>query len=213
MTTNESISDELLCAYMDNELELPARQQLEQQLAESEALQDRLQALVEADTLVRQAFTQRAPLHSGSTGIPAPVTPLPHRNFFKQAGGLLAASVVGIAIGINVPFNNAIEGEMATQWSAQQTLSRSLESQPQFQSTMESNISGVAVQWSNPDQSPSRLLPVRTYKTGSGTYCREFLLEDSHEQVNGVVCRTPEGSWQIVNMQYNQLEGIPNIKI
>ncbi|RRJ84308.1 hypothetical protein [Aestuariirhabdus litorea] len=210
MSVREPISDELLCAYMDNELDLPTRQRLEQQLGEDETLRDRLQALVEADTLVRQAFNQRTPIHASGTQLSTPTSGA--GGWFARAGGLLAASVAGLVIGMNLPASTG-SGASPAQWSPQQTLSRSLENLPQFQNTMERNISGVAQPWSNPDQPDGRLLPVRTYRTGSGTYCREFLLEDPNERVTGVVCRTPQGHWQIVDMQYSQRGNSPNLKI
>jgi surface antigen len=62
---------------------------------------------------------------------------------------------------------------------------------------------GAATPWRNPDSgSYGTVTPVHTYATADG-YCREFQhkakIGGRNEQVWGTACRTPDGSWQVIN--------------
>jgi len=72
------------------------------------------------------------------------------------------------------------------------------------QKALETAPSGSAVAWQNPDSGHSgTVTPVRTYQTGSGSYCREYqqtvTINGRQEKAYGTACRQPDGSWKIVN--------------
>ncbi len=72
-----------------------------------------------------------------------------------------------------------------------------------FQYALENNQSNVASNWVNPDTGLSGgTVPVRTYQTPDGVYCREFVqtiyIGGKPEQGYGTACRQQDGSWKIV---------------
>jgi len=66
----------------------------------------------------------------------------------------------------------------------------------------ESNRTGQASSWSNPDSGNSgTITPTKTYQGASGQYCREYqqtiTVGGEKHQAYGTACRQPDGSWQI----------------
>lgn len=71
------------------------------------------------------------------------------------------------------------------------------------QQAFESNRSGTTSSWKNPDSGASgSITPTRTYES-NGRHCREYNqtvnIGGKTERAHGTACRTPDGSWQIVN--------------
>ena len=69
--------------------------------------------------------------------------------------------------------------------------------------TLETGRSGRTVAWTDPDtRGRASVTPVRTYRTASGQYCREFTTTGNiggyEEDLYGTACRMPDGSWQRV---------------
>jgi surface antigen len=72
------------------------------------------------------------------------------------------------------------------------------------QTALESNRSGQASSWNNPDSGHSgTVTPTRTYQTASGGPCREYqqtvTIDGKTEQAYGRACRQSDGSWKITN--------------
>lgn len=68
---------------------------------------------------------------------------------------------------------------------------------------LESNKSGSASTWRNPDSGASgTITPTKTYEK-SGRYCREYTqtinVGGKTEKGYGTACRQPDGSWEVVN--------------
>lgn len=68
----------------------------------------------------------------------------------------------------------------------------------------ESNRSGQASTWHNPDSGNSGVItPTRTYQDAGGAYCREYTqsikVGGQTKQGYGTACRQPDGSWQVQN--------------
>ena len=81
---------------------------------------------------------------------------------------------------------------------------QSMKVDEQVMSSLESNRDGQASRWQDPNAGVSAsTLPLRTYQTASGQYCREFQQEitvDAEVQrAYGTACRQPDGSWKIVS--------------
>jgi surface antigen len=70
------------------------------------------------------------------------------------------------------------------------------------QQAFESNRTGQAATWSNPDSGNSgSVTPTRTYQLADGQYCREYTQDiyigGEKHQTYGTACRQPDGSWKI----------------
>lgn len=70
------------------------------------------------------------------------------------------------------------------------------------QRALESNRTGVASTWNNPDTGASGVItPAKTYEE-HGRYCREYTqtvrVGNKAQEAYGKACRNPDGTWQIV---------------
>ena len=98
--------------------------------------------------------------------------------------GVLVGGLVGNQIG------KALTCE--DQHQVQNTTQRTLETQP----------SGTAVAWNNPDSgNRGTVTPTQTYQTANGTYCRNFeqtvTVNGRTETGTGTACRNANGGWDI----------------
>lgn len=71
------------------------------------------------------------------------------------------------------------------------------------QYALESNRSGQASTWRNPDSGHyGTITPMRTYNDPSGDVCREYTqtiyVGGKRQEGYGRACRAPDGTWQIV---------------
>jgi surface antigen len=69
---------------------------------------------------------------------------------------------------------------------------------------LESNRTGQASTWSNPDSgNAGTITPIRTYQAPSGQNCREYRhdvrIGDRNETVIGTACRQTDGTWKVVS--------------
>jgi len=70
------------------------------------------------------------------------------------------------------------------------------------QAVLERYPSGTVGVWIDPETGTTgTITPIRTYRSASGTYCREFLSEmeraNRKSRENAVGCRTGDGVWEI----------------
>jgi surface antigen len=108
--------------------------------------------------------------------------------FHASPAGIVAGALAGGLLG-GVIGNHL---DAADHRKAEQAAQRALEQAP----------SGTAVAWHNPDSGHSgTVTPVRTYKSGSGQYCREYqqtvTIGGEKHQAYGTACRQPDGSWKV----------------
>ena len=66
----------------------------------------------------------------------------------------------------------------------------------------ESNRTGQAASWKNPDSGNSgSITPTRTYQASSGQYCREYrqdvVIDGELQEAYGTACRQPDNTWKI----------------
>jgi hypothetical protein len=69
-----------------------------------------------------------------------------------------------------------------------------------LQRTLEETQSGLALRWGNNSSGNSgSVTPIRTYRTATGTYCREYVeiirIGRDSESYTGVACRGADGVW------------------
>ena len=74
--------------------------------------------------------------------------------------------------------------------------------QQQVNRTLETMPSNRPVSWQNPDSGHQyQMVAQPAFQTNQGTYCREFLTEayihNQVEQMYGMACRQPDGSWKV----------------
>ena len=74
------------------------------------------------------------------------------------------------------------------------------------QQVLESNRTGQASSWVNPDTGNQvAVVPTKTYQADSGQYCREYQTDvtvgGQKERAYGTACRQPDGSWKIVSQR------------
>ena len=72
---------------------------------------------------------------------------------------------------------------------------------PILQTVLETQPTGVATAWRDPDGTVSgQVTPTRTYQIAGGQYCREYqqtvVIDGQTQQAYGRACRQPDGSWQ-----------------
>ena len=72
------------------------------------------------------------------------------------------------------------------------------------QSALESQKTGQASTWSNPDTGHSgTITPTKTYTSADGMPCRDFnqtiYVDGKYEEVKGSACRQPDGTWKPVS--------------
>jgi surface antigen len=101
-------------------------------------------------------------------------------------GGALLGGLVGAAVGDRM--------DAADKRQQAQAAQKALETTP----------SGKSVAWRNPDTGNNgTVMPVRTYRSTSGQYCREYqqtiTVGGQTHQAYGTACRQPDGSWKIVS--------------
>ena len=70
------------------------------------------------------------------------------------------------------------------------------------QRAFETNRTGQASTWKNPDSGNSgSITPTKTYQSAGGQYCREYqqtiTVGGEKHQAYGTACRQPDGSWKI----------------
>ena len=99
--------------------------------------------------------------------------------------GTLAGALLGQDIGRTL--------DKADKMAMQQNAQYALEHAP----------TNTATTWRNPDSgNAGALMPVETYQSKSGEYCREYrqtvLIGGEQQQAYGTACRQPDGSWKII---------------
>jgi surface antigen len=72
------------------------------------------------------------------------------------------------------------------------------------QNAFESNRSGTASSWTNPDSGHSgTVTPLNVTQRSDGRYCREYRqsinVGGKVQEGYGTACRQPDGSWQVIN--------------
>jgi surface antigen len=204
----KAIDDNTLIAYLDGELDDAAAAGVEKRLARDPALSSRVEEFRRGDDLLRAAFNQSMLEANPPKRAPAALNAEKRRvrRIPRQWGPLplaLAASLAVLLIGGLtglVTLDTLVEREFE-----RQALIKANDNRAMVQARMnalENEISGTDVSWTNPDSgSFGKMTPVRTWRTKSGQYCREFHESATMDGVTnverGVACRTADGLWKV----------------
>ena len=194
------IDDTTLAAYMDGELDLVASRQVERALAQDAALQERLERMRAADAAVRAAFDRVAQLPAPP--LRAPVVAM-HGAHGARGRWLLPLSVAASLLALTCTGLVAYQlGQLRQERLARVEEARAAAMDSAFQRVIDQELSGTTVQWQSPDGGAhAEFTPVRTWRTETGRYCREFtelrVVEGRRREQGGVACRNDDGRWQV----------------
>jgi hypothetical protein len=196
------LNDELLCAYMDGELDPEMRVRVEQALLDDAGARVRLERMRAADERLKaeiplQAVRPNDPLserilHDGPIG---PVVSTRKRGRVGLGAALtaFAAGVGGIVVGFVLARSqeSKVVPVVASVASPSTSLSGASSSQLLI-ATLENGESGKAVV-----EGERSVQIILTFAADDGRYCRTFGARDASASAEGVACRT-NGQWQVI---------------
>jgi len=198
-----------LVAYADGEIDAQQAREIEKRLIQDPAAQALVGDLREGAALLRAAFSE--PLHEA---LPSRLHETIDREIAarrardgKPAGRngwlplALAASVAALVVGLSASYfltDRQLELALVRLETMERLDRQHLEAA--INRSLEMNVSGVALDWQNPDTGSRGLVtPIRTFKSKAGQWCREYeatLAAERGERVRrAIACRTPEGLW------------------
>lgn len=199
------INDQILMSYVDGELDEAMTRAVEAELGENAALRARVQDYRRNDSLLKAAFKQS--MLEGQRPVTFPF-PVPGRTEASTSrwGYLplaLAASIAILAIGAVTGFaviDSLVEHKLARRVEMNQRDLRAIDSTRT--EALEKKVSGTEVSWKSPDSGNFGIfVPVRTWRTKTGQFCREFEGTTSIDGIDttqyGVACRTNDDHWKV----------------
>lgn len=197
MSERFELNDELLCAYMDGELDPEMRVRVEQALVDDAGARVRLERMRVADERLKaeiplQAVQSNDPLSARILGR-RPVPPVSRPARWPVAISALAAGISGIVVGFVL--SRSQEPKVVPVVAAVTSTSTSLSGASSKQlllATLESGESGKAAV-----EGERAVQIILTFEADDGRYCRTFGARDAHASAEGVACRT-NGQWQVI---------------
>jgi hypothetical protein len=191
------LNDELLCAYMDGELDPEMRARVEQALVDDAGARVRLERMRVADERLKseiplQAVQPNDPLSARILG-GKPVPPVSRPTRWGVAISALAAGISGIVVGFVLA--RAQETKVVPIVASVTSPSTSLSGASSNQlllATLENGESGKAAV-----EGDRAVQIILTFEADDGRYCRTFGARDASASAEGVACRTA-GQWQVV---------------
>jgi surface antigen len=198
------ISEELLVAYVDGELDAASARQVEAALATDAEARQCVRELRESAALLRGAFQGK------------PETPIPGRLLATIAGAVengrhqsrrrvpmaLAASLAAVAMGLSSGY---VLSEFRVRQAVERIEANRIEDRRTIEAAvaeaLEKRLSGAAIEWSNPGSGlHGAVTPTRTFRDAAGQWCREYeetiRSGDDVEHRRGIACRTGNGEWK-----------------
>lgn len=187
----DNLNDDVLCAYLDDELSPEARIELERRLLSEPGARVRLDRFRDNDARLRRAFAlpnegasdPLLRLLAGDAGAVAspPSAVRPNARWRRVAAPLalaMAATVAGLAIGLGMRDDAATDTE-----TVDPRLSAAL------QTALDRQLSGRS-------EAGTRIL--FSFRRADGAACRQFETFAAVGGAEGVACRRAEGGWALV---------------
>lgn len=173
------LNDELLCAYLDDELDAATRQQVAAALAADAGAQLRVQRMREADRELKAALPLPDDDHFAAAMQARILGRAPAYSWRRVVlPWATAAGIVGLLGGYMLP--GALESNRAGIELVQLA--------PAVQATLETRPSG---------KTPGALSVVLTFRAGDSRYCRVFRAASADGAGEGLACRSGNGTWQL----------------
>lgn len=208
------VSDELLMAYVDGELDPDQARLVEGRLATDEALKERIKPFV--------ATRQLATLYKAPMDLPPPArvvsvlaeTPVAHRpptradrlldilrdGSFASLSVLMPLRMAGV-LGLGAMLGWAAHmtsGRNATAGTEIAMVEGALVAVKTLYDTLESSVTATGVVSGAPGGDARTLWVTATFLATTGSYCREFAIGPSHaSRYRGLGCRRADGVWEI----------------
>jgi hypothetical protein len=203
---NGEVSDDTLCAYLDDELEPAERSEVERAIAENAELRARLEALRRADAALTTAFDPAilGPTPDRLRDIvekgPGPATVLPFRRrglpaLSNEVWRLPVAAAMALAVGVA----SFAAGRLTT--GGEPVLVAILESDRTLGAALDRTPSAEARRFGTAD-----LTPVASFRSADGRFCREFEIAGTDGGATGVACRNADG-WTVEALVAAEPEG------
>jgi anti-sigma factor RsiW len=200
------LNDELLCAYMDGELDPEMRVRVERALLDDAGARVRLERMRAADERLKAEI----PLQAAQPDDPlsarildgkeiAPSGSLPRGRERGRVGGwsvaisALAAGLTGVVVGFVLSRSQEpkVVPVVASVVPASPSLSGA-SSNELLLATLENGESGKAAV-----EGARSVQIILTFESDDGRYCRAFGARDASAAAEGVACRTA-GQWQVI---------------
>ena len=195
-----TIDDTMLAAFMDGELDGTDKRAVEVAIDANPTLRSRLERLRSVDGLVRAAFAQVADLRTPPLRAPVVAAVATRGPRTRWQVPLAAAASLLVLVATGAGFYHL--GQQEQRYIAQTREVDAAAAAQAFQRVTESELSGTTVKWRSPrGDSTAEFTPVRTWRTETGRYCREFSetrFRDGVKRVEGgIACRGDDGSWKV----------------
>lgn len=228
MTQTINLEDSLLNAYVDDELALAERQLVEDAIREDAEVASRIEVLRANDDLLRDALRPALEMPAPALVPAFPDGNAPDGDtvgppsehwldWLRSMTGLdsLTPVAVGFASGVlgtllvagavllpGAPGDKLADAGRGTNSPATPGGDSEALRAQSLEHALETEVSGTAVSWRNPDRAEhGEVVPVRTYKSSAGRYCRDFteVITRGGETVKerGVACREDTGTWRV----------------
>lgn len=196
MSERFELNDELLCAYMDGELDAAARARVEQALLDDAGARVRLERMRVADERLRAeiplpALQPNDPLSRRILGGETKVSGMRPSLRWGVAITALAAGISGVVVGFVLSRSQEPPAAPIVASALSPSLSGASSSRLLL-ATLENGESGKAAV--EGDRSVQIIL---TFESEDGRYCRAFGSRDAKAAAEGVACRDG-GQWQVV---------------
>jgi surface antigen len=198
MGMREAVSFERLMAYADGELGDAEARQVEAAVAADAELAASLAGLREQDALLRSAINPYMQHASTAAADAILQARSPVRRQGWRIPTAIAASIAGTLLAVAA-------GWLVADYRAEKRIAALEAEQAEMlamvSDALEKQLSGESVSWEDPATGlQASVLPLRTFKTQSGQWCREYLRTvaegDQVEEHRAVACRQGEGDWR-----------------
>lgn len=198
----ERLDPARLEAYADGELDAAAMSETAEQLMQDPDALARVRALHQECALLRAAYQEAA-----ETPPPPALLAAIDKGFARrQRGNFMQRYAIAAAIGFVLA--GGLAGYLLGEFRAREGLAALAEREAEderilsatIEQALETSTSGESVAWRNPDSgSYGEVVPVRTYRSKSNHWCREYLASkvtgDIEEKTRAIACRAGNGDW------------------
>lgn len=205
----ERLDPARLEAYADGELDADAMCETAEQLLRDPEAMARVRALHKETALLRAAYQEAA-----EAPVPGDLLAAIDRGFARRRrGGFVQRYALAAAIAFALV--GGLAGYLGGEYRAREELAaiaaREAEDQRILSATieqaLENSASGESVAWRNPDSgSYGEVVPVRTYRSKSNHWCREYFASrvtgTVEEKTRAIACRAGDGDWVKVEQLY-----------
>lgn len=203
---SEIETDSELQAYVDGELDPTAAREVEQRLATDPKARAEVKSLRDGAALLRAAL--QGPVNENP---PQHLVDAIDRGFAKRRKSTMASHwVPAIAAAIAMAVVGSLVGYLTADYRVRSEFAAAAALQAEEQrllsaavaQALEQTASGGKLAWDSPGTGAyGEVTPVRTYRSKSNHWCREYLAvkiaDGSEETIRAIACREADGSWAL----------------